>query len=326
MYQKLGYHISGIGVQNCTVIFSTTAETPVSGYNRQQKAMSFEFPGGSEEVFTCDIQKSSNTWAMRDFFSCYYVKVNGGYNQYRILHCVDCERVTIISKKINTPWGISLYQHRCKKLRSHSITFTKKLKHYDYQRIVLPRLMYWCLYSFVSETYWRWFSAPKLVGVIWNLYTVCNPIVRIRLVNVNNCKDNERNGINIRFSDNIFKENIYYYYFNSVFNWLDSSTTKNFKIKVVFQVKERWMSFSRPDGVICWTAKPRQAGVCCCQPWRSRRRHCVSYNRSAATSITLWYFELFIPHNAESMKRKEERKDTGKTIAEKLDVITEVVN
>jgi hypothetical protein len=35
------------------------------------------------------------------------------------------------------------------------------------------------------------------------------------------------------------------------------------------------------------------------------------------------YFELLIPHSAESMSEKK-RKDTGKTIAEKLEVIREV--
>lgn len=66
--KKARYFISEIGVQNCTLIFSTTAETPVPGYNRQRKAMSLEFPRGSQEVFTCDIQKNSNTWALKDFF------------------------------------------------------------------------------------------------------------------------------------------------------------------------------------------------------------------------------------------------------------------
>jgi len=37
--------------------------------------------------------------------------------------------------------------------------------------------------------------------------------------------------------------------------------------------------------------------------------------RSAVVSITL-YFELFIPHSAESMSEKE-RRNTGKTVAEK---------
>jgi hypothetical protein len=36
-------------------------------------------------------------------------------------------------------------------------------------------------------------------------------------------------------------------------------------------------------------------------------------------------FWFVYPNNAESRKWKEEGKDTGKTIAEKLDVITEVV-
>jgi hypothetical protein len=39
-------------------------------------------------------------------------------------------------------------------------------------------------------------------------------------------------------------------------------------------------------------------------------------------SITLFYFKLFIPHSAESMSKKK-RKNTGKTIAEKLGVIRE---
>jgi hypothetical protein len=46
--------------------------------------------------------------------------------------------------------------------------------------------------------------------------------------------------------------------------------------------------------------------------------------RSAATSITLFCFELFIPHSAESMSEKKRKKNTGKKIAEKLEEFREV--
>jgi hypothetical protein len=46
-------------------------------------------------------------------------------------------------------------------------------------------------------------------------------------------------------------------------------------------------------------------------------------SRSAATSITVFCFELFIPHSVESMSEKT-RKNTGKTIVEKLEVIRKV--
>jgi len=143
-------------------------------------------------------------------------------------------------------------------------------------------------------------------------------------VNLINCKGNERNGVNIRFSDRIFKENIYYYYFISGFNWLDSSATKYFNIKAVFQVKERWMSFSRLDGVVCQTAKPREASVCCCQLWRSRRGRCVSYIEKCCDfyHIMLLYFVYSTHCGKYEVKRREKRHwqdDSGN-----LDVITEV--
>jgi hypothetical protein len=40
-------------------------------------------------------------------------------------------------------------------------------------------------------------------------------------------------------------------------------------------------------------------------------------------SITLFYFELFIPHSVESMSDKT-RRNTRKTIAEKVEAIREV--
>ena len=39
--------------------------------------------------------------------------------------------------------------------------------------------------------------------------------------------------------------------------------------------------------------------------------------------ITLFYFELFIPHSVESTSEKT-RKNMGKTVAEKMEVIREV--
>ena len=87
------------------------------------------------------------------------------------------------------------------------------------------------------------------------------------------------------------------------------------------------VKFLQPFWCYLWGRKTQWSvshDMYCCLLWKSRCKERVFCTlRSTRASITLLYFELFIPHSAEKTSKKK-TKNIGNTIAEKLEVIWEV--